>query len=61
MKKEKVLIVRITEEQEKILQAKASSAGFIKKSDYVRYILFMPMNVNEMIQKLYDKVVKHGN
>ncbi|MCK5283906.1 MAG: hypothetical protein KAK00_11000 [Nanoarchaeota archaeon] len=61
MKKEKVLIVRITEEQEKILEAKASSAGFIKKSDYVRYVLFMPINVNEMIKQIYNKVVKDGH
>jgi len=61
MKKGKVLIVRITEEQEKILEAKASSAGFIKKSDYVRYVLFMPISVDDMIKKIYDKVVKSGN
>ena len=61
MKKEKILIVRITEEQEKILEAKASSSGFIKKSDYVRYVLFMPMNVNDMIKKIYDKIIKNGN
>ena len=61
MKKEKVLIVRITEEQGRILEAKANNAGFIKKSDYVRYVLFMPMNVNDMIQKIYEKVIKDGN
>jgi len=57
MKKEKVLIVRITEEQDMILEAKANSAGFIKKSDYVRYVLFMPMNVNEMIREIHEKVL----
>ena len=54
MKKEKVLIVRITEDQEKIPEAKASSAGFIKKSDYVRYVLFMPINTSDMIQQTKD-------
>jgi len=49
MKKKKVLIVRITEEQEKILEAKASSAGFIKKSDYVRYVLFMSNNAKDTL------------
>ena len=61
MKKKKVLIVRITEEQEKILEAKASSAGFIKKSDYVRYVLFMSNNVNDMLQTIYNKLIKDGN
>jgi len=61
MKKEKVLIVRLTDEQEKILEAKASSAGFIKKSDYVRYVLFMSNNVNDMLQTIYNKLIKDGN
>ena len=61
MKKEKVLIVRLTDEQEKILEAKASGAGFIKKSDYVRYVLFMSNNVNDMLQTIYNKLIKDGN
>ncbi len=61
MKEKKILIVRITEEQEKILEAKTNSSGFIKKSDYVRYVIFMPMNVNDMIKKIYEKIVKNGN
>ncbi len=40
MVKTKMLVIRITEEQEKILQAKAKSAGFWKKSEYIRTILF---------------------
>ena len=59
--KSKTLIVRITEDQERILQAKANSAGFIKKSDYVRYVLFMPMNIEDMIKQIHKKVVKGGN
>jgi len=58
MKKEKILIVRISEEQERILENKAISAGFIKKSDYVRFILFMPLNISDMIKQIYDKIVK---
>jgi hypothetical protein len=61
MKKEKVLIVRISEEQEKVLDAKASSAGFIKKSDYVRYVLFMPKNVEDKIEHIYDRMVRYGH
>ena len=47
MKKEKILIVRITAEQYKILDEKTKNYGFMKKSDYVRYKLFM-------IEKIHD-------
>ena len=56
--KEKVLIVRITEEQNKILEAKAKSFGFIKKSDYLRFIIFMPLNVHDTIKEIYEKIAK---
>ena len=58
MIKKKILIVRITEDQDKILKARAHSTGFSKKSDYVRYIIFTPLNVHEMIKEIYDKIVK---
>ena len=61
MKKEKMLIVRITVEQDKILQAKAQSMGFIRKTDFVRHVLFMPINTTDMIKRIYEKVVKDGN
>ena len=54
------LMVRITPEQKKILEAKARNAGFRKKSDFVRSILFLSHNTNEMIKEIYDKVVKNG-
>ena len=56
--KEKVLKIRISNNQLDILEAKARSAGFRRKSDYVRYVLFMPMNVHDMIKEIYDKIVK---
>jgi len=56
--KDKVLIVRISVKQEKILAAKAKSMGFIKKSDYVRFLLFMPINIHDMIKQMHDKVMK---
>lgn len=59
--KQKVLIVRITEEQENILREKAQSLGFNKKSDYVRFVLFMPDNVDVMIKKIYKKVVEDAD
>lgn len=58
--KEKVLVVRISEEQNRIMEAKARSFGFIKKSDYLRFIIFTPLNVHEMIKEIYDKIVKNG-
>ena len=56
--KNKVLIVRITEDQDRILKSRADISGFSKKADYVRYVLFIPMNVNDMIKEIYEKIVK---
>ncbi|MBU1199810.1 MAG: hypothetical protein KJ685_08290 [Nanoarchaeota archaeon] len=53
-------MVRITFEQKKILEAKARNAGFKRKSDFVRSVLFAPLNINEMIKEIYEKVVKNG-
>ena len=41
MVKTKILVVRITPEQEKVLEARARSMGFLRKSDYVRYSIFI--------------------
>lgn len=54
------LMVRITPEQKNILEAKVRNAGFKRKSDYIRSVLFMPLNINEMIQDIHRKVVKNG-
>ena len=54
------LMVRVTLEQKKIIEAKARNAGFKRKSDYVRSLLFIEHNTSEMIKKIYDKVVKDG-
>ena len=59
--KDKVLIIRITEEQKQILEDKAKNAGFIKKSDYIRFVLFMPDNVDTMIKRIYKKVVEDAD
>lgn len=40
MNKTKMLIVRLTEKQEKLLENEARINGFIKKSEFVRYLLF---------------------
>ena len=39
-----MLVIRLTEEQEKLLQEKTKSAGFWKKSEYVRTVLFKGVN-----------------
>jgi len=40
MVKTRMLVIRITEEQEKILIERAQTAGFQKKSEYIRVRLF---------------------
>ena len=40
MVKTKMLIIRITEEQEQIILSRANASGFAKKSEYARTILF---------------------
>lgn len=40
MVKTRMLILRITIEQEQILVARAKASGFTKKSEYARTILF---------------------
>ena len=60
MKKTQVLIVRVTPEQNQILIAKTRSAGFLKKADYVRSILFMSLSTEEKINKIFDKVCENG-
>ena len=50
--------ILLTPEQDKILEAKARSAGFYHKSEYVRFVLFMQMSVSEKIDTIYKEVVK---
>jgi hypothetical protein len=40
MVKTKAFVVRITEEQEAILQGRAKALGFTKLSEYIRTMLF---------------------
>lgn len=60
MAKTKMLVVRITEEQDQVLQAKARAAGFMQISDYVRYTLFMSMPLKEKIDQIHEKVISDG-
>ena len=56
-----MLMIRISPEQENILLAKTRSAGFRRKSEYVRYVLFMPLLVEEKINKIYEKVCENDS
>ena len=56
--KTKPLVVRLTPEQDQILLARAKAMGFHQRSDYVRFVLFMKMPMEEKINKIYDKVVE---
>ena len=60
MVKTKAFVVRINPEQEQILEARARAAGFMHKSDYIRFSLFMPMPIEEKINKIFEKVCKNG-
>ena len=40
MAKTKMLVIRLTEDQAKILREKVLAAGFVKISEYVRITLF---------------------
>ncbi len=54
------IMVRISQEQKKILEAKTRNAGYRHVADYVRACLFMPKNTQDMIMEIHEKVVGHG-
>jgi len=56
-----MLMIRISPEQENILLAKARSAGFRRKSEYVRHVLFMPLLIEDKINKIYEKVCENDS
>ena len=47
----------LTAEQDKILEAKARSAGFFHKSEFVRFTLFMEMSLADKINAIYKKII----
>ncbi len=60
MAKLKMLLVRITPEQDKLLTVKTREAGFLKRAEYVRSVLFMALSMEEKIESIYKKVMKDG-
>jgi len=47
---------RITEQQKKILEAKARSQGYAKLASYIRSTLFRSLTVEEKIDAIYKEV-----
>jgi hypothetical protein len=60
MRREKRIIIRISEEQELWLIQKAREEGYIRKTDYARKILFNNSKIEEKINKIYEKECKNG-
>ncbi|MBU1975422.1 MAG: hypothetical protein KKG59_03385 [Nanoarchaeota archaeon] len=60
MEKSKMLIIRITPKQNELLLEKARSAGFLKKSEYIRSVLFRSIPLEEKINQIHNKVCKNG-
>jgi hypothetical protein len=58
--KHKYLTIRITDEQDSILEAKANSFGFNGKSSFVRFLLFTPANIAEKMDQIHKRIVKDG-
>ncbi|MBI5393259.1 hypothetical protein HZA96_05300 [Candidatus Woesearchaeota archaeon] len=46
----------LTEEQEKKLQDRAEALGFSKKSDYIRFMVFMELSFMGKIDQIHKKV-----
>lgn len=51
--------VLFTDNQLKLLEKKAKQAGFQHKSEYIRYVLFLELNISEKIDKIYNKLFQN--
>ncbi len=56
MVKTKMLVIRITEEQDRVLAERTAQAGLSKKSEYARTTLFRNKTLDEKIDKILEKV-----
>ena len=59
MGKDRFVVVRLSEDQQKILEAKMKAAGFLRKSEYIRFCLFMSMPMEEKIDMIFKMVVEN--
>ncbi len=48
----------LSEEQEKEIQRRAEEIGFVKKSDYIRFIALMDPIFIKQINEIHEKVCK---
>ena len=58
--KTKIIALRLTPEQDQILQEKAWKGGFMQKSDYIRYALFMKPSIQDKIDQIHETMCKNG-
>ena len=59
--KTKTYTLRLTHDQVKLLEAKANSAGFRRKSDYIRTVLFLDFSFEEKINEIHKLVKEWKN
>ena len=50
------MALRVSEEQKKILEAKARSAGYNQVVYYIRSVLFRSISTEEKIDAIYKKI-----
>ena len=50
----------VNAEQDRLLTEKMMGLGFAKKSDYIRFILFMDSSFVQKIDKIYNKVCENA-
>jgi Arc/MetJ-type ribon-helix-helix transcriptional regulator len=54
-----MLIVRVTEKQERIVrESRARANGFMNKSEYVRFALFKKVPIEDKISDIHQRVVE---
>ena len=52
--------ILLTEEQNKLLEDKTKKAGFLHKSEYMRFILFVDVSFVEKINEIHNKLIKNA-
>jgi len=56
MSKLKLFTIRLTPEQDKILEAKANALGYRNKSEYARKVLFLDKGIFEKIDAIHEAI-----
>jgi hypothetical protein len=57
MTKTKLLTIRVTEQQDRILEAKANSMGFRNKSEFARAIMFLDKDIFAKISEMHEVIM----